>query len=198
MLSIAGNHCDEVRARARASVGMRGRLRGVTCVLLVWRPWVSRSPAGGAMNAEKHRHQVKARHEAHAVCWYRDVCRALGLSECTDSGSSALNPIVSRIHYHGLLFWYNRRSVVCSIGREKGGAVVAMPQPPRAKLCAPLVPRASAFFSSSFVSQRITSGTIMYIGQCKEFHGQAVHKLAAALQEDVVAAPSGLIKVAVW
>lgn len=47
-------------------------------------------------------------------------------------------------------------------------------------------------------SQRITSGTIMYIGQCKEFHGQAVHKLAAALQEDMVAAPSGLMKVAVW
>ncbi|CAN0054398.1 unnamed protein product, partial [Ectocarpus fasciculatus] len=38
----------------------------------------------------------------------------------------------------------------------------------------------------------------MYIGQCKEFHGQAVHKLAAALQEDMVAAPSGLMKVAVW
>lgn len=48
------------------------------------------------------------------------------------------------------------------------------------------------------VSQRITSGTIMYIGQCKEFHGQAVHKLASALQEDLVVAPSGLMKVAVW
>ena len=38
----------------------------------------------------------------------------------------------------------------------------------------------------------------MYIGQCSEFHGQAVHRLAEALREDLVAAPSGLIKVAVW
>lgn len=49
-----------------------------------------------------------------------------------------------------------------------------------------------------FFVQRITSAAIMYIGQCSEFQGHAVHKLAAAVDEDLVGAPSGLIKVAVW
>lgn len=71
----------------------------------------------------------------------------------------------------------------------------------RVLVSAPTMPSqtlSGLFFPRIFCRQRITSGTIMYIGQCKEFHGQAVHKLAAALQEDLVAAPSGLIKVAVW
>lgn len=38
----------------------------------------------------------------------------------------------------------------------------------------------------------------MYIGQCPEMQGHAVHRLALALREDLAAAPSGLIKVAVW
>ena len=69
---------------------------------------------------------------------------------------------------------------------------------PRVLKYSPFIPGPTSVVSSSLLLQRITSGTIMYIGQCKEFHGQAVHKLAAALLEDMVAAPSGLIKVAVW
>ncbi|CAM9334045.1 unnamed protein product [Ascophyllum nodosum] len=47
-------------------------------------------------------------------------------------------------------------------------------------------------------NENITSATIMYIGQCTEFQGHAVHKLASTVQEDLVGVPSGLMKVALW
>ncbi|CAB1109096.1 unnamed protein product [Ectocarpus sp. CCAP 1310/34] len=105
-------------------------------------------------------------------------------------------------------------STVVSLTREMlNYLVVAMPEH-KAQLCDKITAAAERYapdrrwrietlitmlsIAGSHCNERITSGTIMYIGQCKEFHGQAVHKLAAALQEDMVAAPSGLMKVAVW
>ncbi|CAM9371300.1 unnamed protein product, partial [Discosporangium mesarthrocarpum] len=44
----------------------------------------------------------------------------------------------------------------------------------------------------------ITSATIVYIGHCGEYHGQAVHVLARALRDSMITAQRGLIRVAVW
>ncbi|CAM9097441.1 unnamed protein product [Scytosiphon promiscuus] len=105
-------------------------------------------------------------------------------------------------------------STVVSLTREMLNYLVVASPEHKAQLCDKITAAAERYapdrrwrietlitmlsIAGNHCNERITSGTIMYVGQCKEFHGQAVHKLAAALQEDLVAAPSGLIKVAVW
>lgn len=154
-------------------------------------------------------HGVKARHEKRSAGRLL-VCSSRYMYEASKNGELA--SALPQLYCCTAIF--SRLGLFCCILLQKPFFVSCRLQTTSAQLtclglkltlfvspiCTYLVPRyvTASIFSSSLLSQRITSGTIMYIGQCKEFHGQAVHKLAAALQEDIVAAPSGLIKVAVW